>query len=182
MKKEELNRLLEKYYSGASTVEEEETLRSLFSGSDIPEGYEAEKAVFGYYSASMDIPEPSDDFEVRILAAIDESEKRSIWVRTRNLNRFILSTAAGLLILTGLFFFFTDKNELKDTFTDPELAYAETIKILMDVSSQLNKGTRVLDPVGKINEVKSNNIRKNLKDLEYIRAAIDLAHVSDGKK
>ncbi len=182
MKKEELNRLLEKYYSGGSTADEEEVLRSFFNGADIPEGFEAEKAIFGYYSALIDIPGPSDDFEVRILAGIDESEKRRSWVSTSNLNRFILSTAAGLLIITGLYFFFTDKSELEDTFTDPELAYAETIKILQDVSSQLNRGTRVLEPVGKINEVKTNNIGKNLKNLEYIRAAIDLTHVSDGKK
>lgn len=182
MKKEELNRLLEKYYNGQSTVEEEEVLRSFFNGTDIPEGYEAEKAIFVYYSASMDIPEPSDDFEGRILTGIDEFGNRSNLSGNRNIIRVILSTAAGLLILAGSYFFFTDKNELQDTFTDPELAYAETIKILMDVSSQLNKGTRVLEPMGKINEMKTKNVGINLKNLEYIRAAIDLTNVSDGKK
>lgn len=182
MKKEELNRLLEKYYSGESTVEEEEALKTFFTEADTTEGYEAEKAIFGYYSASMDIPEPSDDFEVRILKGIDESVNRSSPAGTRNLIRVVLSTAAGLLILAGSYFFFTDKNEIQDTFNDPEIAYAETIKILLDVSSQLNKGNRSLEPIGKINEVKSKNIEKNLKSLEYIRAAIDLTNVSAGKK
>lgn len=182
MKKEELNKLLEKYYSGESTVEEEGALRSFFTETDTPEGYEAEKVIFGYYSASMDIPEPSVDFEVRILDAISKSEKPLRSAKTRNVSMFILSTAAGILIMIGSYFFFADKDELQDTFTDPEIAYAETIKILMDVSSQLNRGNRVLEPVGKINEVKTKNIGKNLKNLEYFRTVIDLTRVSEGKK
>ncbi len=182
MKKEELSRLLEKYYSGRSSAEEEEVLRSFFNEADTPEGFEAEKAIFGYYSASMEIPEPSDDFEVRILNGIDESVNRRSPAGTRNLIRVVLSTAAGLFILAGSYFFFTDRNEIQDTFNDPEIAYAETIKILLDVSSQLNRGTRGLEPIGKINEVKSKNIERNLKSLEYIRTAIDLTNVSAGKK
>jgi len=93
-----------------------------------------------------------------------------------------MSTAAGLLIMVGSYFFFSNKNELHDTFTDPEIAYAETMKILMDVSNRLNKGTKNLEPVGIINSVKSKNIDKNLKNLEYIQTAIDLTRVSEDKK
>jgi hypothetical protein len=182
MKKEELNRLLEKYYNGGSTVEEEEALRSFFTEVDTMEGYEAEKAIFGYLSDPINIPEPSDDFEVRILRGIDESEQKSRLTGKRNYIRFILSTAAGLLILAGSYFFFSGRDEFQDTFTDPEIAYAETIKILMDVSSQLNRGARVLEPVGKINEVKTKKIEDNLKSLKYIQTAIDLTNVSDENK
>lgn len=182
MKKEELNRLLEKYYSGESTVEEEGALRSFFTETDMPEDYDAEKVIFGYYSDSMDIPEPSDDFEGRILDGISRSEKPLRSANSKNVTLFILSTAAGLLIMIGSYFFFADKGELQDTFTDPEIAYAETIKILMDVSSQLNKGNNVLEPVSKINEVKTKNIGKNLKNLGYIRTVIDLTNVSNGKE
>ena len=56
MKTEELNRLLEKYYSGESTEEEERDLKVFFTGNDIPEGYEAERALFGYFMTVSEVP------------------------------------------------------------------------------------------------------------------------------
>jgi hypothetical protein len=188
MKEEELKRLIEKYYNGESTEEEESTLRDYFRKNNIPESYEAEKLIFSYYTESAEIPEPSIDFEARILAGIDSSEiKRS----SRKLKKYllpILSTAAGLLILVGSYFFFISRAEPADTFSDPELAYAETIKILRDVSSQLNHGAQILEPVGKINEItrksfeslnKSTRIvENNLKNLNYLKRGIEISHVN----
>jgi len=182
MKREELDKLLEKYYKGKSTGEEQNLLISFFKGPDVPEGYEAEKAVFSYFAASSDLPDPSADFEARILSRIDEYEKSGKPVMSGNLAMLIMSTAAGLLIMVGSYFYFSNKNEPQDTFTNPEIAYAETMKILMDVSYRLNKGTKSLEPVGIINSVKSKNIDKNLKNLEYIQTAIDLTRVSVDKK
>ncbi len=150
MNEEELKRLIHKYYNGESTEEEENALRVFFRKHDIPRGYEAEKVIFGYYDGSETIPEPSHDFEARILAAIDASERKS------SLRRYIIpliSVAAGILILAGTWFFFTGRSETNDTYTDPQLAYMETIKILHDVSSQLNQSVRELEPVGRLNEV-----------------------------
>jgi hypothetical protein len=82
--------------------------------------------------------------------------------------------------------------ESGDTFTDPAIAYAETIKILRDVSSQLNQGAQVLEPVGKMSEVtrksfesinKSTGIvERNLKNLDYLQRAISLSNVPVDKK
>jgi len=71
MKEEDLKRLIDRYYSGESTEEEEIALRDYFRKENIPEGYEAEKVIFGFYSEYEDIPEPSIGFEARILAGID---------------------------------------------------------------------------------------------------------------
>ena len=69
--------------------------------------------------------------------------------------------------------------ESEDTYTDPEIAYAETMKILLDVSSQINHGTQSLKPVGRINKMKVKSfesinksamlVEKNLKSLGYLR-------------
>ena len=187
MKEEELNRLIEKYYNGESTEEEESSLRDYFRKNNIPEGYEAEKVIFGYFDESTEVPEPSIDFEARILAGIDASESKR---RSRTMKKYllpILSAAAGLLILGGSYFYFIVRAEPRDTFTDPEIAYAETIKILRDVSSQMNRGTQVLEPVGKINKVTKKSfetinkstriVEKNLKNLELLNKAIEITHV-----
>lgn len=182
MNEEELNKLLGKFYSGESTFEEEEVLKNLFDKGEIPQGFEAEKAIFSYYSSSKKVPEPSGDFEARIIKSIDESEHNKKTGKTRTLAFWLMSSAAGLIIMIGSYFFFTSNDDLQDTFNDPEIAYAETIKILREVSAQLNKGTRTLEPVGIINEVKSKKIEKNLKNLEYIQTAIDLTRISGDKE
>jgi hypothetical protein len=187
MKEEELKRLIEKYYNGESTEEEESSLRDYFRKNNIPEGYEAEKAIFGYFDESTEVPEPSTDFEARILEGIDASESKR---RSRTMKKYllpILSAAAGLLILGGTYFYFIVRAESRDTFTDPEIAYAETIKILRDVSSQMNRGTQVLEPMGKINKVTKKSfetinkstriVEKNLKNLELLNKAIEITHV-----
>jgi hypothetical protein len=159
MKEEELKRLIEKYYSGESTEDEERTLREFFRRNKYIQGYEAEKVIFSYYAESAEIPEPSHDFEAQILAAIDASDRRKGTLKLKRYLIPLLSTAAGLLILTGSYLFFVNRAEKQDTFSDPELAYAETIKILRNVSSQLNHGALTLEPVSKINVMKNKSLQ-----------------------
>jgi hypothetical protein len=186
MKTLELNRLLEKYYKGESTEKDEAELRSFFNENNIPEGYEAEKVIFSFYRNTVEVPEPSPDFESGIIAGIDEYESKS---SSLNLRKFILpliSTAAGLLILAGLYFFFSDRSEPRNTYSDPEIAYAETMKILMKVSSKLNQGAMALEPVAKINDLTTKSfdainkpakiIEKNLKNLDYLQRAYELTN------
>ena len=71
MNEEELKRLIEKYYNGISTDEEEKALRGYFSKNNAPQGYEAEKEIFSFYNEAGEVPEPSADFEARIIKALD---------------------------------------------------------------------------------------------------------------
>ncbi|MGD0757170.1 MAG: hypothetical protein ABR927_19160 [Bacteroidales bacterium] len=191
MNEEELKRLIEKYYNGESTEEEERTLRDYFRKNNIPEGYEAEKLIFSYYTETVEVPEPSIDFEARILAGIDASEMNRGSGKMKKYLLPLLSAAAGLLILTGSYFFFFNRAETRDSFTDPEIAYAETIKILRDVSAQLNHGAQVLEPVGKMDEITRKSfeslnrstriVKKNLRNLDYLQRAIEISHVTIDK-
>jgi len=191
MQEEELKRLIEKYYNGESTEEEESTLRDFFRKNNIPQGYEAEKEIFSYYTESTEIPEPSHDFEAQILAAIDASERGRGIQKVRRYLLPILSTAAGLLILAGSYFLLIHRNEQRDTFSDPKIAYAETMRILKDVSSQMNRGAQVLEPMGKINEIREKSfetinkstriVEKNLKNLVFLQKAVENTKVPDKK-
>ena len=44
------DRLIEKYYEGLSTVDEEKELKNFLSLSGLPERYEPEQAIFGYFN------------------------------------------------------------------------------------------------------------------------------------
>jgi hypothetical protein len=183
MNAEELNSLLEKYYNGESTEAEERTLREYFIQKNIPEGYEAEKEIFGYYNAAGEVPEPSHGFETRILTGIDASENKSKSFDFRRYLLPFLSAAASILVLAGSYFFFAQRIENKNTYSDPKIAYAETMKILMDVSSKMNRATLALEPVSKINKMTTKSfeainkstgiIEKNLKELDYLKETVE---------
>jgi hypothetical protein len=192
MNEEELKRLIEKYYSGISTDEDEKALRAYFSeNSAIPTGYETEREIFSFYTEAAKVPEPSVDFETRILKAIESSDDRGRSTKVRKLLIPLLSAAAGLLLLAGSYFFLVHRIEPEDTYANPEIAYAETMKILMDVSFQMKHGTRSLKPVGKINEMKVKSfgsinksatlVEKNLKSLGYLRNSTEIDSASKEK-
>jgi hypothetical protein len=191
MKEEELKKLVEKYYSGESTEEEESALRDFFRNGQVPEGYEAEKEIFSYYTGAEEIPEPSIDFEARILAGIDASDKVAVSHRTKRYLFAILSAAAGILLIAGSYYFFIQRTDSVDTYSNPQIAYAETIKILRDVSSRLNHGAQVLEPVGLINEMKAKSfktinkstrlVEKNLQNLDYLQNSNNISR-SQAKK
>ena len=179
MSVEELKRLIGKYYSGESTEEEERALRNYFIENSATPGYEAEKEIFSFLMEAGEVPEPSAGFEARIIKAVDSSSERAISSRFRKILVPLTGIAAGVLILAGSYFFFVNRIESEDTYTDPEIAYAETVKILLDVSSQINHGKQSLKPVGKINKMKVKSfasinksamlVEKNLKNLGYLR-------------
>jgi hypothetical protein len=184
MNAEELDRLLGKYYNGESTEEEEKALRDHFKNGGVSADYEAEKVIFGYYSEAGEVHEPSEGFESGIMSEIDNISTRE---KSRKFRKHILpylSAAAGILILAGSWFFFVHRTESADTFKDPKIAYAETMKILMNVSTRLNHGTQSLEPVGKISEMTTRSFKSisrsasiidnSLKNLENIQKAIEL--------
>jgi len=186
MNTQEITRLLEKYYSGESTEEEELNLKTFFQSGNLPEEFETEKEIFSYYSDAEQIPEPSSGFEERIIASIDDQENRESTDRVRRGLLTIMSAAATLLLLIGSYFFIIRKSEPKDTFSNPEIAYAETVKILYDVSSKINRGTEVLEQVRKLDYAASRSFKtinkstsifhNNLKNLAYFQKALNMVY------
>jgi hypothetical protein len=158
MKTEDLKRALERYYEGESTEEEERALREFFRHNDVPEEYEADKTIFSYYDRMDIIPEPSSGFENRILESIDAMKvKAGNRIKLRFMAPY-LSAAATLLILVGCWFFFIHNREPEDTFKDPRIAYAETMKILLTVSTKMNHGTMALAQVNKLDAIASRSL------------------------
>jgi len=183
MNKEELNKLLDRYYEGLSSSEEENTLREYFSGEDILPGFDAEREIFAHYSSVRNVPEPGDDFEEKMLRAVYESEKlrgNKIGERqsSRKLWLSISGIAASILIVISAYFYADRSPVYKDSYSDPAIAYAETRKILFEVSSKMNKAKSNLEPVGKMNKMNKKSfsalnkstsiIVKNLKNLESL--------------
>lgn len=180
MKPAEIIQLLTKYYDGDSTFEEERLLKEYFRGPCVPEELLEEQEIFRCYSSisNKDVPEPSADFELRILAAIDREEKRTAMPGRRRIYVMLSGVAAALLIGAASYFFFERRPDVRDTYSDPQVAYAEAMKILYSVSYRMNEGKRALGQLSALQEEtgktlnavgKSTSlIEDNMKPLENI--------------
>ena len=98
MKKEELDILLERYYEGLSTDEDEKALKVFFSGNDMPEGYETEKAYIQVLFRFFQYTAPSEGFRGPGLCHL--LTRLSHHGCKRSFNKIVLAVsgiAAGLL-------------------------------------------------------------------------------------
>ena len=153
MKEERIKSLLYRYYKGISTEEEEVELRQFFLNETIA-GFEAEKELFAGYNEISIVPEPSTDFENRIIRSIEQSMTLSndagpsIWKKTMWLN-----IAAMALAIIGTYIFFINYNKSFDTYDDPHIAYVESVKIYTEVAEKLNIGISALEKIPKANNL-----------------------------
>jgi hypothetical protein len=152
MNSEEIKRLLEKYYEGETTSGEELLLKKFFSMDNVPQDLRSDQEIFRYYMHVAEMPEPSADFEKKIISAIANEDKNAVRFKRRRLYITLSGIAAAMLILAGSYYFFTNRSEPRDTYSDPEIAYAETMKILYQVSARLNQGTKALGHLGSLQD------------------------------
>lgn len=158
MKREELKKLLDKYYAAEISEEEEMILRESFRDGKVAKLFPDEKEIFEFYSGEKQIPELSPGFNERLIASIDTESRGGGHVIYRRLILSVAGIAAGFLIIFGSWFFLMRNADPRDTFTDPELAYAEVMKILYDVSLRLNQGTSALEPVNRMQEIAGTSL------------------------
>ena len=151
METKRIAELLDKYYRGETTLEEERQLKSFFQQEDTPEELQADKDVFLLYTGlaqqPVDLPE---GLEERLSASIGrwqkESQRRRPWLRP-SIRLWSIGIAASLLIAAGMGIYL-QKSEPKqhDTFTNPALAYQETQR------------RRSYRPPGRAWELKANGL------------------------
>jgi len=143
-----VRKVLERFYQGETTLEEERWLQDYLSSTTVPEELLADQELFKAFEGRGDSIIVPDDLKTRISDSIDREEKRLF--RTRRISLYSFSgLAAGLLALIAVYVFFlrTDEpvllsaNQGIDTYADPMDAYNEAKKTLVYVSGKLNAGT-----------------------------------------
>ncbi len=139
----EVRKLLDKYWEGETSLEEEAKLRSYFSEEDVADEFLPFQAMFTFFSnaSSMrmeaEIPQP----------AIKQLSEDRPATKIRSLGWW-RAAAAAVVLAIGLFFInrqmvqtqTIETYTYQDTFEDPELAYAEFKRMMAFVSSKMNKG------------------------------------------
>jgi len=174
MNLQRIEQLIEKYEIGETSVKEEAELKKFFVRENIPFHLRSYKDLFTFFDSSANEELPDMDFDDKILKAISDDKIIPISHRRNRSIYMIAGIAASIIILIGLFFQFgLNKPSYEDTFDDPLLAYAETKKVLLMVSGNLNSGTNELQKVSEFNEglnelSKISNFETGMKNLEKI--------------
>lgn len=157
--------ILEDYWKGESSLEQEQILQDYFSG-EVEEKHRALLPMFSYFSVQqsitlrpdVDLPTPHKQSQ----EAIKETKVVPLWKRYRSIAAVALVTiAAGAFLLTrpGA----VDEPQflaMEDTYEDPEEAYAEVVEALQFISSKMNDGLETtsssLEKIKALNEQFSN--------------------------
>ncbi|MCZ8090486.1 hypothetical protein [Flavobacterium sp.] len=140
-----IEKLVEKYFEGETSIAEEKELKTYFSSTDVAQHLEQYKPVFGYFSQAK-----QEQFTATISLKSKRKQKRLAW----------LSVAASLVVMLGIGFFAyqntSDPNqENLGVIDDPEIAFRETQKALALISKHVNTGIESVNYLGEYQQSKN---------------------------
>lgn len=145
MESTRIEKLIDNYFEGQTSIAEEKELKAYFSSSDVAPHLEQYRDVFGYFNQAK-----------------DQHFTKSLPLQPRKqFNVFWLSIAASVVIAFGVVIMkFADDQPQSSgeygTYDNPEIALAETQKALALVSEKLNVG---IESVNYINEYENSKNR-----------------------
>ncbi|OGU15578.1 MAG: hypothetical protein A2X61_03275 [Ignavibacteria bacterium GWB2_35_12] len=175
-KESKIDELIIKYFDGETSLEEENELKEFFNQSEIPERYE--KFVSHFKFIDTESKEfLSDDFDDVVSKRITQTKIH----KTNFIYKIGYGIAAVAAVIAILMMAYVQYSSLpfkslrldylsQDTYKDPNLAYAETKKTLLYVSSEMNKGMAQLEKLSKFD--KSINELEKLSDFNKYQSMI----------
>lgn len=142
MNNQKIQKLLDRYFEGETSLEEEAALKEYFRGEQIDPEFKPFQALFQYFESERQ-PALSKDFEQRVLAKIQSQKRLRIgWV---------YRIAAAAAIIAGIVFFFPRHEEPTGPIAinweqyEPETeeeAMAQATAALQLLAEKLNGGAR----------------------------------------
>ncbi len=160
MKQQEINVLINKFYEGDLTSEEELLLNELLKNNQ-EEEYNSVRTQLQIMNDFFDSEDHLDDsFDEKLLQEI--SSTYPIKTKRYDMNRTISGVAATVLLLISIWVVTSilSTNEAYGTIKDSHVAFAETKKILQKVSGNIKKGVK---PVSKTVKKAEEGLNKTSK-------------------
>jgi hypothetical protein len=157
MEYNKISELLEKYWEGETSLEEEEMLRSFYATEhkELPADLLEAQSLFRYFhtEANLELPElPEMETVIAQLSPVVKQKPWDHWMKY----------AAVFLIAIGLGYAGRQYQEKqrrmdvvlaqRDTYDDPQKAFAATQKALRLLAKNLNKGTSQVQKLSYFNE------------------------------
>ena len=145
-----IEKILEKYFHGETSLAEERVLREFFRQEKLPVHLAELKDQFVMYEEESKEVLP-DDFEDGVFEAISKKEKQSR-ASQRSKFYYISGVAATILIIVTVFIRFDVLTGPVYSDEDVDQAFVEATQILTFVSDKFNKGAAPLKKVARFDE------------------------------
>ena len=159
----DINQLLEKFYDGVSTPEEETVLKDFFLHNKVDDSWKADQQLFkALYSEEM---QASTDVSERLMQTIDQLERPIQSIKRYSWLYRIAGAAAVVLLCVGLFYLTPrpEQTQMADTYDDPVEAAMAAEEVLVFMSLHLNKGLNQVADAGQKIEKANQVLNKHLK-------------------
>lgn len=140
MNLQEIEDLIVKYERGETSLRDEKVLKSFFEKEKVPFHLVGYQALFRYYDASSKEEIADPGFDKNLMEKLKNAGGQKTGKRSIKRLYPVLAVAASVIILVGVALLLQNRNSDPGTFDDPRIAYAETKKVLLKVSGELNSG------------------------------------------
>ncbi len=143
----DIDHLLDKYWEGDTSLEDEQTLKQYFLSSDVVEQHIAFKDLFVFFDQESNVKYPTGS------QTITSETKTNVKVRSLTIKKYLYAAAAiFVLAICSIFVVNNLKNDVptKETYTqveeieDPEEALRVTKQALALLSKKFNSSTKTV--------------------------------------
>jgi len=162
MRAKEAEELLQKYFEGETSLEEEQSLRIFFLQEEIPGDLLPYRKWF--VTTGQTFEDAATDGFTQEMAAMIQRQQPPVRFLSRKMIVAWSGIAASVIIIAGSLLFYLREPDYRDTFSDPAEAMAYAEKTLTFVSEKYNRGLATLAPVSRLKEGE-NKLDKNLKTI-----------------
>ncbi len=173
----EIKLLVEKYFEGETTLQEEEKLREFFSSTVVPAELAEFVPVFAYFNEEKKIVSssvlPTKPAPAKVIPI---ARKRSFWLAVSGIAASIIFIVT-IVVESGKKNPAGNENYIRQQYSNEEInsAYNQTREVLAFVSNKFSQGTQPLNKVSKIgySEKPFEQIKKFDKGLSNLSGNID---------
>jgi len=167
MDSSKLQQLLQKYWSGETTLEEEQLLKDHFQQAEVPDKLREVAAMFRYYEQTKKNALNDIAFDRTLIEKVTGKSKQG---RMRSLVFNSMRIAAGVVVVMAATWFIrkeirqTTPQEVVDTYNDPKLAFEETKKALMMISKSFGNAEEQAKKINMFNEAQEEIQKTSTSD------------------
>ncbi|HET8808699.1 MAG TPA: hypothetical protein VFM65_00350 [Flavobacteriaceae bacterium] len=144
---ENIEKLVEKYLEGTTSLEEEKTLKAYFSSENVAPHLKEYAVLFGFFQSERE--------------QVYHPQKEPVFKKAKRYTWF--AVAASIAIIAGVFLFKPAPQPELGTIEDPEVALQKTKEVLHLIAQQLHTGKEGLVYLTEIDNTRDELIENNLK-------------------
>ncbi len=169
METSKIAKLLQTYFNGESSVEEEKTLENYFRSGNVAEEFQEYTSFFTGISELANVS-GDQNIEEEIMDFILENENREK-TKYRWLWQTVTGIAASVIIILGGFLYYQQQQKpFDDTFKNPDEAYAYAEQTMQFISEKYAKGLTGLSNFEKLQKVNQPIKKATAPVIEFYNA------------